>query len=256
MRQGILVFALLFGLPAASAFAQPDIDRQRMERQRARPHYLQGWQHMRVEAWEDAVRSFRQAIDIDQSFEDAYYGLGRAQMAQRRFVEAIASYEKSRELYRAIAGQRFSNLQDAQRYRRDRLEEIDQVLREYQQGPIDQRAQERARQLMEQRRQLKESLDRGNVGGIDNTVPGFVSLALGSAYFRAGRLADAEREYKAAIAMDSKSGEAHSNLAVVYMETGRLTEAEQAVRAAERAGYKVHPQLKQDIKERARGGGA
>ncbi len=54
-----------------------------------------------------------------------------------------------------------------------------------------------------------------------------MSLALGSAYFRAERFADAEREYKAAIAADSKAGEAHNNLAVVYLQTGRYDEAEQ-----------------------------
>jgi Tfp pilus assembly protein PilF len=84
-------------------------------------------------------------------------------------------------------------------------------------------------------------------------VPAFVSLALGSAYFRAGKLQDAEREYKAAIDADSKTGEAHSNLAVVYMETGRYDDAERSVAAAEKAGYKVHPQLKDDIKKRRKG---
>ena len=58
------------------------------------------------------------------------------------------------------------------------------------------------------------------------SVPSFVSLALGSAFFRLGRLADAEREYKATIAADPKTGEAHSNLAVVYLQTGRFDDAE------------------------------
>jgi Flp pilus assembly protein TadD len=62
-----------------------------------------------------------------------------------------------------------------------------------------------------------------------------------------GRLADAEREYKATIAADPKTGEAYSNLAVVYLETGRFEEAERAVKAAEKAGFKVNPMLKDDI---------
>jgi Tfp pilus assembly protein PilF len=85
-------------------------------------------------------------------------------------------------------------------------------------------------------------------------VPAWISLALGSAYFRAGKLADAEQEYKAAIAADPGTGEAHSNLAVVYLETGRYDEAEKAVKAAEKAGFRVNPQLKQDIKDRQSGG--
>jgi Tfp pilus assembly protein PilF len=95
---------------------------------------------------------------------------------------------------------------------------------------------------------VQEYAQRGNSLTVGNSVPAFVYVGLGSAYFRTEHWSDAEREYKAAIAVDPKSGEAHNNLAVVYLQTGRYKEADDAVRAAERAGYKVHPQLKQDIK--------
>ena len=226
-----------------------------MDRQRAKPDYLTGWQLMRIEAWADAAKSFQKAIDIDQQYEDAYYGLGRAQMALKQFTGAIASYGRCRDLYRAESGRRFTNQQEAQRYRRDRLMEIDEVLRQYQQGPALQstRVQERVRQLQEQRRQLQQILSRGANISIDSSVPAFVSLALGSAYFRAGNLADAEREYKATLAADARTGEAHSNLAVIYLETGRLADAERSIAAAEKAGLKVHPQLKRDVESRKKG---
>ena len=83
---------------------------------------------------------------------------------------------------------------------------------------------------------------------MEMSVPSFVSMALGSAFFRLGRLADAEREYKATVAVDPKTGEAYSNLAVVYLETGRFDEAEKAIKAAEKTGFKVNPQLKDDVK--------
>ena len=110
--------------------------------------------------------------------------------------------------------------------------------------------QDMLRQLNNHRRDIQDAFTRGNGMSLDATVPPWVSLALGSAYFRAGRLSDAEREYKATIAADSRSGEAHNNLAVVYLETGRITEAEASVKAAKKAGFKVHPQLEQDIKDR------
>jgi tetratricopeptide (TPR) repeat protein len=208
---------------------------------------------MRVEAWADAEKAFNQAIDVDPQYEDGYYGLGRAQMAQKRFVEAIASYSKARDLYRAEAGRRFSNQQEAQRYRQDRIMEIDEALRQFQQGPQTLQTQQRVRHLQQQRQQIQDNIARGLNISIDSGVPAFVSLALGSAYFRAEKFADAEREYKTAIAADPKTGEAHSNLAVVYVETGRYADAERSIAAAEKAGYKVHPQLKQDIKDRKKG---
>ena len=49
-----------------------------------------------------------------------------------------------------------------------------------------------------------------------------------------GEARDAEHAYKAAIAAASRHRRraAHSNLAVVYLETGRYDEAEKSVKAA------------------------
>ena len=60
-------------------------------------------------------------------------------------------------------------------------------------------------------------------------------------------LTDAEREYKAAVEVDPAFGEAHNNLAVVYLVTGRSAEADAELKAAEKAGFRVNPRLKDDI---------
>jgi Flp pilus assembly protein TadD len=75
-------------------------------------------------------------------------------------------------------------------------------------------------------------------------------MALGSAYFRLGRHQDAEREYKAAVAVMPSFGEAHSNLAALYLVTERYDLAEAEVKAAEKSGFKVHPGLKSEIEKR------
>jgi Flp pilus assembly protein TadD len=79
-------------------------------------------------------------------------------------------------------------------------------------------------------------------------------MALGAAYFRSGQFADAEREYKEAIASNAASGETHNNLAVLYLTTGRFDEADSEVRAAEKAGFRVAEALKGDIKKKKSGG--
>jgi Flp pilus assembly protein TadD len=83
-----------------------------------------------------------------------------------------------------------------------------------------------------------------------NGVPAFVSLALGSAYFRAERMTDAERQYRAAIEADPKAGEAHNNLAVVLTLTGRFDEADKEIALAEKSGFRVNPELKKDLAAR------
>lgn len=220
----------------------------RSARERAMPHYRSGWALMRAEAWPDATRAFQQAIEIDLQFELAYYGLGQAHMAQKQYVQATAAYLRCRDLYRAQSGQRFTNAQEAQRYRQDRLTELDQFIADLQSGPQTMSNQERLRQAQDLRQRLWDSIQRGHEMTIDNTVPAFVSVALGSAYFRSEKFEAAEREYKTAIEADAGSGEAHNNLAVVYLLTGRAEQAEKEVKAAEKAGLKVQPALKDDIK--------
>ena len=86
----------------------------------------------------------------------------------------------------------------------------------------------------------------------ESTVPPWVTLSLGSAHFRNGNLPEAEKAYKATITTDPKSGEALNNLAVVYMETNRLEEADASLKAAKKTGFKVNPNLEQDIQDRLR----
>ena len=224
------------------------------QRDRALPPYRMGLEHLRAEAWDEAVAAFRGAINIDPAFELAYYGLGRAHMARRAYADAVTALAKCRDLYAAHSGRRFSNAPEAQRYRKDQMMEIDEIIRQYQSGPQSMRSSEVVRQLNERKRQLQETINRDGSCAIENTVPSYVSLSLGSAYFRLGRIVDAEREYHATVLSDPRAGEAHSNLAVVYLQTGRYSEAERAVKAAEKAGFTVHPGLKDDIKQKKAGG--
>ncbi|HEX8030814.1 MAG TPA: tetratricopeptide repeat protein [Vicinamibacterales bacterium] len=247
MRRFTLILVLLF-VAASSAAAQTAAVRQR-----ARVQSNLGWEDMRAEAFEKAVKSFQNAIAIDPTFEVPYYGLGRAFMALKNFNYAIVAYEKCRELYRGQAGKQFTDAQEAQRYRQDRITEIDDQLRQAQSGPQTPARQEMVRQMQNVRRDITENIQRGNNNlSMEMSVPAWVSLGLGSAYFRSGRLRDAEQEYKNAIAADGKAGEAHSNLAVVYLETGRYAEASASLSAAKKAGFKVMPELEKAVREKAK----
>ena len=220
------------------------------EREKSRAQNRLGWEQMRSEGFEQAVKHFQEAVAIDPEFEMPFYGLGRAHMALKQYVSAISALTRCRDLYRAQVGRQFSNQQDAQRYRNNRITEIDEMIRQVQSGPQTIQAQDQLRQLQEQKRQVQDIIARGNNVTIEATVPAWVSLSLGSAYFRSGKIADAEREYKATIEVDKNSGEALNNIAVVYLETNRIGEAEAAVKNAKKAGFKVNPQLEQAIKDR------
>ena len=237
---GCLAVALLSADAAAQALNS---------RERAQPSYEAGLAHMRNESFDAAVDSFRAAIIIDPSYEMAHYMLGRVQLMLRQYSTATTSLVKARDLFAAQANEHFDTKADQQRRRRTLINDMTNVISQLQQAKQTEYVQAQIRQYSERRRQLEDA-DRETALSPQQAVPGFVWLSLGSAYFRSGKLSDAEQAYLSAITVDPKLGEAHNNLAVVYMETGRLDQAEKALKAAEKSGMRVSPALKEEINKR------
>lgn len=224
--------------------------------------FTAGVQLVAAERWTDAERAFLDALALDPGMPLAYYGVGQARMALKRHADAAAAFEQSHEAF--VCASRLSadarraskrRLDDAIRSLRDSLREMDHerlvrgfILGEEVNGDEKPRVGEyaRRRDAIENQilalEQLKKRPERG--------VPPEVWLALGSAYFQMGSLGQAERAFQAALAVDPKSGDAHNDLAVVYMLTGRLDEADLAVKQAEDDGVTVGERLKEEIRQR------
>jgi Tfp pilus assembly protein PilF len=246
----VMAVALLTG--AAPGAQQPNT-RESSARQRAREPYVAGLEQMRNEDFAAARKSFEAAIGLEPAFELAHYMLGRVHLAQKQFGPAAAALARARDLYVSQASRQLIDKQEAQRQRRERLAELDDYIGTLRSTtPMTFQIREQIRQLEERKRQV-EDLDRARDMTAEKQVPAFVSLSLGSAYFRSGKLAEAEDAYVAAVAADPKTGEAHNNLAVVYLQTGRYAQAKAAVRAAEKAGVKVHADLKAEINAKSGG---
>lgn len=211
-------------------------------------HYQTGLQLLSAEAWEAAEREFLEAIELDPSLALAHYGLGKAYMGMKNYRRAVGALTTCRDLYRAHAGNQLVSQLERNQRRQEQIFELRQSIREQQSGRQTQQTRRAITLLQEQIVELERQLRRGGSIEADLEVPAFVSLALGSAHFRAGSMADAEREYVAAIGANPAMGEAHNNLAVVYMLTKRLEGAEREIKLAEKTGFRVHPQLKEDLK--------
>ena len=239
----ILVMFLFAGSAAAQQVSTADRDR-------ARTQNRLGWEALRAEKYEQAVTSFQEAIAIRRDYEYAHYGLGRTYLAMRRYADAVTVLEKCKNLYLAQGSRQFTNVQEATRFREDRVIEIDEQIRLLRQGPQTVQTQDLIRQYETTKRNLQENIRRSQGMTIDATVPSWVSLSLGSAYFRSGRLKDAEGAYVEALKSDARLGEAHNNLAVVYLETGRISEALASLESAKKAGVKVNPELEKAIRSR------
>lgn len=238
MRRGVLVLAM--ALMASLALAQELSPDKAKEAQRL---YKAGVDQMQAEAWDAAVEQFKAALEIDPLMALAHYNIGQCRMAQRRYQEAVLSYKSCQEAYQkqGTLSQKERDARD--RARRDEINDLRDSLARLSQlkGASNQesiRIEERLRTL--------ESMQGRDLN--ENPIPGEVYLALGSAYFRQQKLEDAEREYTEAVKINKRLGAAHNNLAVIYLMTGRATEAESSLKQAEKNGFKVNPKLKDDIK--------
>ena len=242
----LIVAAILIASAAAPAVAQTPRDHIESLR-----HLRLGQENLRAEHWDKAETEFRAAIKLDPLLELAHYGLGQTHMALKRFAEAVQDFRNCRDAFQqASSNDATGKVQAEQRV----LEQIQQL-------------EDQKSQLQSKSYTAGASLQANAVARIDSMigelrarryttvdsrqpqVPAWISLALGSAYFRGGAMADAEREYLETLKADPKVGEAHNNLAVVYLTTGRYADADAEIKAAEKAGFRVNPQLKEDVKK-------
>ena len=214
-------------------------------------HYRTGQDLLFSERFEKAEQEFSAAIQLDPLLTLAHYGRGQALMALRRYPSAVQAFIKCRDAFQQLFALRQADVVTMDRHAEQEIRELRDTIAALQSGRIKSlagtasTADTRIAQLEARIRDL-ERLRQADTGRFES--PAEVSLALGSAYFRSGSAEDAEREWKAAAAANPKLGEAHNNLAVVFLQTRRYDEAEAAVKAAKKAGFRVNPQLEKDIK--------
>jgi tetratricopeptide (TPR) repeat protein len=237
--RALLVASLL--LVSSTAFAQFASEQDRRE---ALQHYRAGQEFMSSEQFEKAAEAYQKAIDKDRLLTLAHYGLGQANMAMKRYASAIQAFTGCRETFRTLHTLQERDRVMVERQRDDEIRELRDSLRRIRSGQI-----KLSQSVGDQVEKRIQDLERQRTSmGTAFQPPAEVSLALGSAYFRNGDMEDAEREWRAAVAVNPKLGEAYNNLAALYAMTGRKSDAEASVKAAEKAGYKVNPRLKDDIR--------
>jgi tetratricopeptide (TPR) repeat protein len=251
MSRSVLPLLFVVALVSVPA-AQIASDRNQRD---ALQHYRAGEEAMHGERLDVAEREFRESVRLDPLLHLAHYGLGQVFMKTKRFPLAVLAYLDARAAFRAGAAQA---LQDETAYQRqidDQIRALEDAKRSFEgNGPrakvpdVNSTLLRIDTQINQLRNQRRRNPDK------PAEVPGWISLALGSAYFRTDAMADAEREYREASKVEPRLGEAHNNLAVVLMLTGRLEEAEREMKTAEKAGFRVSPQFKEDLKKAMAGG--
>jgi tetratricopeptide (TPR) repeat protein len=230
------------GLSASAAGAQQMPDET--SRREALVYFRAGQELMSAEQFGRAAEEFVKAIDRNPLFSLAYYQLGQANMNLKRYASAIKAYKDCLEAEQRLFSLKQTNRFEVEKQREDEMREIKNLL---------DTGKGRTPTMLALEQRLRDLENQRSVTGGTFQAPPQVLLALGSGYFRNGDRDAAETQWRAAIEANPKLGEAHNNLAVIYMQTERFDDAIKELAAAEKAGFKVNPQFKADLKDRAKG---
>ena len=260
----LLVWLLAFaGVDATGGCASvADPARQ----QEALRSFRAGEESLAAGAWDEAAARFADAARLDPQLPLASYGLGQAHMGARRCAQAVQAFTECRDAFRCLASATAAERADTEKRVDGQIRELRDALRNLERERLvtgamkwkeinDQATGSMGDAALSAQKieNALRDLERWKAGLARGEVPAEVYLALGNAYFQSGSLPDAERELLTALRVDPRSGDVQNNLAVVYMLTGRLDEAEQAMKRAEKAGVPVSPRLREEIRKRRQG---
>jgi protein O-GlcNAc transferase len=247
----VSVHALLAAAVCSALALPPVAADEARDAKEAVKHYRAGQDALAHETWAEAEGEFRLATKLDPLLVAAHYGLGQTMMAAKRYPEAVEAFVAAREAFKQGQAAAAGDAMAMQRRLDDQIKALQDdvnTARGSVSGSNAARIQQAIDRNEDQIKTLQSLRKRG--GDEPQPTPHWLSFALGSAYFRAGDLAKAEQEYRAALEQKPGLGEGHLNVAVVCMLTGRLDEAEKEVALAEKAGVKVPQGLKDDIRKR------
>lgn len=229
----------------AKASSPRQIPQANQNQREAYQQYQRGQEFLSAEQYDRAVDAFQSATKLDPNFTDAYYGLGKAYMGLQRFASAVQAYEACIDAARRIYSNR-------ERDRAGTDHQITDQIRALRETIIAIRRQKTGNteaQVMQVEARMRElERSKSSLSG-PFEPPAEVLLSLGSAHFRNGNAGNAQQRWEEAVKVNSKLGEAWNNLAVVYLRAGRKTDAEAAVKNAEKSGFRVNPRLKDDIRK-------
>lgn len=212
--------------------------------------YTKGERAYRSGDMEKAAAAFQEALEIAPGFPEANLGLGHIAMSQQRFDEALDRYHKARDGYAEVGDAMLKLRQKRYNDTRNQIQGLrDQAQVLEASASNEGVARLRISQIENRIEQLSviEPPDRGEA----TEPPGEIYFNIGNALFQLVRVDEAIASWE--ICREKSPGFAmvYNNLALAYMQTGKLDEAMTNLAKAEELGFSVNPQFKADLKARA-----
>lgn len=199
-----------------------------------------------------ARKSFNKALELIPGYPEAHLGLGHIAMSEGRFEEALAEYTAAKTGYGGISdlmfkleSERFADAQREIRALQDRINVVnDPALK------VSESTRTQTILQLEEKIRLLRAMEHPQAEQA-HKPPAELFFHLGNAQFRLGRREEALASWEQCVAEDPKFPLVYNNLAIIYMQNGRLEEARQSLFKAEQLGVTVNPDLKADVLRRA-----
>jgi Tfp pilus assembly protein PilF len=231
-------------------------------RDQAQARYAAGVPSFLAEQWTEALGDFEDASRLDPGSVLAHFARGQALTSLRRHPEAVAAYLDAEKAFRCAAALSEAEKAESRKRLKGQIATLRHEIQSLEStrlveqramgkgapgtwAPLPSASLSRVHEMQSNLHELERWL-KSDVG----EPPATLSLSLGNAYFHSGSLPEAEDAFRAALRAAPRSGDAHNNLAVVLMLTGRADEAARELALAEKAGVPANPRLQEEIRKR------
>jgi Flp pilus assembly protein TadD len=222
--------------------------------------YVQGQLLANDGRFAEALDRLQLAARSDPSQPEAHYAIGQALIGLRRFPEAAEELRTCRALFECRASLDAGQRTALRRRMDEEAAEVRRTITAVEQGQLAEsmilwkdinRAsvpREETRRVVQQLEAHLQELEQWKKHGIDARAEALVAVALGTALFQGGSLAEAAEEYRKAIALDPGNADAHHDLVVVYLALGRPADAERELKTLHKAGMSVDLRLEDAVR--------
>lgn len=186
-----------------------------------------------------------EAVKIFPELADAHVQLGNLSMRRKNFTEGLERYLQAQHALGRLQGVARSQGMERQRQIQENLDVLRERVSQLQRSQVpgaEGKIEQNLAQIEKLEQEQKKPLATDRV-----PIPAELYFLTGNARMNLERFDDAIQDYKMALSLNPNFGEAHNNLAVIFLYRKDYGRAWEHVHAAEKAGVRINPEFREEL---------